>query len=114
MRPRDVRVYLFDIQRAAEAILAFTRAKTLDDYLGDLMLRSAVERQFEIVGEAIAHACAVEPRLDDEVRDAHAIVAFRNRVIHGYADVDDEIVWENVARLPALLADVERALLARD
>lgn len=58
MRPRDVRVYLFDIRRSAEAIQGFARDKSLDDYLGDLMPRSAVERQFEIVGEALAQACA--------------------------------------------------------
>ncbi|HEY3316986.1 MAG TPA: HepT-like ribonuclease domain-containing protein [Coriobacteriia bacterium] len=113
MRPRDVRVYLFDIKRSAEAIGQFVRGKSLEDYLADLMLRSAVERQFEIIGEALSQACAAEPRLGEEIREARAIVGFRNRVIHGYADADDEIVWENIARLPSLLADVERALVTR-
>jgi len=113
MRSRDVRVYLADILQAAEAIAQFTRGETLETYLGDLKLRSAVERQFEIIGEALAHARAVEPEIVDAIGNARAVIGFRNQLIHGYALVDDEIVWGNVENLPTLIADVERALRGR-
>ncbi len=50
---RDARTYLWDAQAAVEHILEFTRGRSLDDYLADAMLRAAVERQFEIIGEAL-------------------------------------------------------------
>ncbi|MBI2911373.1 MAG: DUF86 domain-containing protein [Chloroflexi bacterium] len=50
---RDPRKYLWDAHEAADAILSFTRGKTMEEFGQDLMLRSAVERQFEIIGEAL-------------------------------------------------------------
>jgi len=50
---RDPRAWLWDVHNGAGLILAFTQDKSLDDYLCDVMLRSAVERQFEIIGEAL-------------------------------------------------------------
>ncbi len=57
------------------------------------MLRSAVERQFEIVGEALVGLLRVAPDLEARVSDTRRIIAFRNRLIHGYASVSDEVVW---------------------
>lgn len=50
--PRDPRTYLWDARRAAEQVRSFVDGRTFDDYVADAMLSSAVERQFEIVGEA--------------------------------------------------------------
>ncbi|MFA5890558.1 MAG: HepT-like ribonuclease domain-containing protein [Actinomycetota bacterium] len=93
MKPLEVRKYLFDILQACELLVRFTEGKTLAEYLQDPMMRSAVERQFEIVGEALAGALRIDPSVASAVSDAHRVVAFRNRLIHGYAFVSDEVVW---------------------
>ncbi len=85
--------YLWDAQRAAERVARFTAGRTCEDYLGDEMLRSAVERQFEIIGEAFTGLRRVDPNLAATIPDLPRIVAFRNVLIHGYATVDSRLVW---------------------
>jgi uncharacterized protein with HEPN domain len=88
--------YLQDIRAAADLIAAFTAGKSFTDYAAEQMLRSAVERQFEIIGEAMG-------RLAESIPRYRSIIAFRNVLIHGYASVDDRIVWGIVeGELPAL------------
>lgn len=94
--PRDARAYISDLLLACDRLERFTRGKTLADYLADEMLRSAVERQFEIVGEALAQIRQHHPALFVRVTDAPLIVTFRNRLIHGYASVLDEVVWKRL------------------
>lgn len=60
---RDPRLYLWEAREAADNIASFLHNRTLDDYLGDLVLRSAVERQFEVVGEALNQLSKAEPTL---------------------------------------------------
>jgi uncharacterized protein with HEPN domain len=111
MKPRDVRKYLFDMKEAGDLVGNFTAGKTLEDYLGDPMLRAAVERQFEIIGEALNQATQVDPALREHITDAARIIAFRNRLIHGYAAVSDEVVWGVVeASLPRLMSEISGLL----
>ncbi|MCP2247847.1 HepT-like ribonuclease domain-containing protein [Lentzea aerocolonigenes] len=91
---RDPRTYLWDALRAAELLAEFSSGKSFTDYLDDAMLRSAVERQFEIIGEALNNLSKVSPELAAAVPDLPRIVAFRNILIHGYASVDDALVWQ--------------------
>ncbi len=95
-----------------ELLTNFTAGKAFADYAHDAILRSAVERQFEIVGEATAQLVAKLDRgLAARIGEHRRIVAFRNILIHGYADVDDRLVWDVVeTKLPALRRDVERLL----
>ena len=77
------------------------------------MLRSAVERQFEIVGEALAGLRRTDAAAAAAIPELLRIVAFRNVLIHGYATVDDRLVWGVVERdVAGLLAALTR-LLAR-
>lgn len=104
---REPLAFLWDAQRAAEAIADFTRDKTYDVFAQDLLLRSAVERQFEIVGEALGQLAKHYPKIAAQVPDLPRIVAFRNILIHGYASIDRELVWrviqENLPELRAAL-----------
>jgi uncharacterized protein with HEPN domain len=113
MTQRDVRAYLLDIREACDLLVGFADGKTVADYLADPMLRSAVERQFEIVGEALNRAINLTPDLAHRITDSASIVAFRNRLIHGYSTVSNEVVWGVLqGRLPLLHRQV-RELLSR-
>jgi uncharacterized protein with HEPN domain len=100
---REPRKFLWDARAAADAIESFTRGRTLDDFRSDAMLRSAVERQFEIVGEALAQLARADPELAERVPDQRRIVAFRNILVHGYSVIDHARVWHIVEQeLPRL------------
>jgi len=111
---RDVRAYLSDARDAVDAILEFTRDKSFDDYAQDRILHSAVERQFVIIGEALAQLSRLDAQLADQVPDLPRIIAFRNILVHGYAAVDHDQVWSAVeTRLPGLRDALEK-LIAKD
>jgi len=93
---RDPRAYLWDAQAGADSILEFTRGRSFENYLGDKMLHSAVERQFEIIGEALSQLTRIAPDIAARVPDLSQIVDFRNLLIHGYAAVDHRTVWRTV------------------
>jgi uncharacterized protein with HEPN domain len=113
MRPPEVLKYLFDVSQSCDLLTQFTAGKTLATYMNDPMLRSAVERQFEIIGEALNLALRLDPSLSDFISDTSRIIAFRNRLIHGYAAIAADIVWGIVeANLPTLRRQVQ-ALLAQ-
>jgi uncharacterized protein with HEPN domain len=107
---RDPKSLLWDAREAAEVIAAATTGKTFDDFDGDIVLRSAVERQFEIIGEAFAQLARLDPVLAQRIPDFRQIVAFRNVLIHGYAVVDPARVWQvvqqNLPQLRTVLAEL--------
>ncbi len=81
---RDPRAYLWDVREAADAIASFVLGRGFDDYSGDLMLRSAVERQLAIIGEALSQLARVERSLAARIPEVRRVIAFRNVLIHGY------------------------------
>ncbi|NKE58107.1 DUF86 domain-containing protein [Lentzea sp. PSKA42] len=109
---RDPRTYLWDALHAAELLAEFSSGKSFTDYLGDAMLRSAVERQFEIIGEALNNLSKVSPELAAAIPDLSRIVAFRNILIHGYASVDDALVWQVLTEKRPQLEERLHQLLA--
>jgi uncharacterized protein with HEPN domain len=110
--PPESAKYVWDAAKAAERIARFTDGKTFADYAQDEMLRSAVERQFEVIGESLGQWRKASPEHVACLPDLARIVAFRNVHIHGYASVDDQLVWGMVVtQLPGLLREL-RALLA--
>lgn len=103
MRPRDVRIPLYDMLQAADAITAFTEGRTAELYTDDLMLRSAVERQFEILGEAMSRALSIEPELSTRLTESRSVVDFRNVIAHDYDRLAHATVWDVAANhLPHL------------
>jgi uncharacterized protein with HEPN domain len=105
---------LFDALQAARRIQAFTGQLHFDGFAQSDLVRSAVERQFEIIGEALGRAATTDPSLADAVPEIRRIVGLRNRLVHGYDSVDDEIVWDIVqTKLLPLIGTIE-ALLQRN
>lgn len=108
---RDPRKYLWDGLQAARRLDEFTSGKSFDDYQRDELLKSAVERQLEIIGEALNQLSKIDPDLAAKVPELPRIVAFRNILIHGYAMVDDAIVWQVLTdRLPTLTQVLQKLL----
>jgi uncharacterized protein with HEPN domain len=108
---REAKAYLWDIANAAASIRTFTDDKNLEIYLNDEMLRAAVERKFGIVGEALSRLLRYFPEYRDRITLVGEIVAFRNQIVHGYATVRDDMVWEIVCSyLPQLHREVVELL----
>jgi uncharacterized protein with HEPN domain len=111
MTLRDRRAFLWDMLQAVRSIKSFVSGKTLDDYQRDDLLRSGVERQFLIIGEALSRATRLFPEIEERISDASTIIAFRNRLVHGYASISDDVVWAVVQdELTRLEAEVEALL----
>lgn len=88
-----------DALDASTSIRFWTQDATFERYLADGMLRSAIERQFGIVGEALNVVRSVDLATADQVPDLHGWISMRTFVIHIY----DRIAWDNVKRdIPAL------------
>ena len=101
------KMFLEDIRQAADSILEFTKDKTLTEYRQDSMLKSAVERQFEIVGEALNRLYKTDPAIASQIENYNQIIAFRNILIHGYDVIEDAVVWDVVSDyLPELKRQV--------
>ena len=103
--------YLFDIKQASDLLADFTRGKSFADFQVDPMLRSAVERQFEIIGEALAQLAKADHGTVALISEHRRIIAFRNILIHGYAQIDDRLVWGVLdSKLPTLSQEVGKLL----
>ena len=104
---RHLKAYLFDIQTAIDEIYSFFDIvpKRFEEYERNLMLRRAIERNVAIIGEAVNRMVKEYPEV--QITNARAIIATRNRVIHAYDAVTDDIMWKIVINdLPRLKDEV--------
>ncbi|MFM9958477.1 MAG: DUF86 domain-containing protein [Phycisphaerales bacterium] len=113
MQPRDPRAYIADAIECCERVLAAGTGITLERYENDWILRSAIERQLSIIGEALNQASRLDPGLRGKVTDFRRIVAFRNIVIHVNHGIDGPILLAIIARdVPVLLGELRSVLAA--
>lgn len=102
---------LHDGLLASRRILQFVSGRTFDDYLADVYFRSAVERQLEILAEALKAAAAEDENLVESIPELGQIVGMRNRIAHSYDVLDDSIVWMAATeKIPGLLERLEALL----
>lgn len=108
---RDPRAFLWDVRESALAIQSFTAGMDAAAYVANEMAQAAVERKFEIIGEALNQLAKLDDALAARVPDLPQIVAFRNQLIHGYATVNSGTVWNVMQNaLPPLLAAMQALL----
>ncbi len=107
---RDLRAYLYDIQRAAESIDLFTVGLSFETYESDARTRLAVERCFEIIGEALVQAARNVEDIEAVVPHARRMIAFRNLLIHNYSIIDNRQVWRAVQDAQALALSMRTKL----
>jgi uncharacterized protein with HEPN domain len=109
--PHDPLKCLRDIRDAAASILQFTANRLRAEYAADEMLRAAVERKFEIIGEALNRLKQTDAVLAARIPEQRQIISFRNLLIHGYDIVDHKVVWDIIqGDLPVLVQQVEALL----
>jgi uncharacterized protein with HEPN domain len=106
----EIKKYLFDIHESIDSIEKYLGDKRdFKVYMADKMLRRAVEREFEIIGEAIGRIEKLDSSLN--ISSKKQMISMRNRVIHGYDKIDNEIVWGTIIRhLPTLKNEIVNLL----
>lgn len=106
----NIRKYLFDIQDSIASIESYLGEKRdYNIYKSNRMLRRAIEREFEIIGEAMNRIEGLDPKIG--ITSKKQIISMRNRVIHGYDKIDNEIIWGTIVRhLPLLKSEIENLL----
>lgn len=110
MRPESAAL-LWDVHTAATRIVGFITGIDVIGYLADELRRSAVERQLEIIGEALKNLRNVDPETAQRVPEIARIIGLRNILAHGYTMVDDAVVWSAASqRVPELLAVVDQLI----
>jgi uncharacterized protein with HEPN domain len=111
MQPEALKL-LEDVRDAGAFVLETTAELSLGEYLENRLVRQAVERNLQIIGEAMNRLRKVSPAVADKIGQVARIVAFRNILVHGYDMLDHEIVWQVIRDdLPALV-DQSRVLLS--
>ncbi len=103
--------WLFDINSAISEIDGFFEEgkKIFNNYQKDIKTKRAVERNLEIIGEAVKRI--LEKNSDIELSNARKIVDARNRIIHGYDTISDDVIWGIIIRhLPKLKIEVEKMM----
>jgi uncharacterized protein with HEPN domain len=107
----EARKRLHDIRLAAKALDRFTAGKSIDEFKGDEVLQAALERKLAIIGEAFVHLREEDAATADTFSDLRKIVGMRNRLVHGYDQLDLDVVWDTtINHVPNLLQQVEAAL----
>jgi uncharacterized protein with HEPN domain len=107
----QIRTWLFDILQSIEEIESYfiNRPKIFEEYLQDIRTKRAVERNLEIIGEAVNRIRKMES--EQIILNADKIVATRNRIIHGYDKISDELIWSIlINHIPKLKQEIVELL----
>ena len=101
--------WLYDIQQAISEIESYFPSKMVfSEYKENIMLKRAVERDLEIIGEAVNRIVKRDKSLEEKITEAKAIISLRNFVIHSYDSVSDENIWSIlIMHLPKLKQEIE-------
>jgi uncharacterized protein with HEPN domain len=108
---RETAKRLLDTSDADHELLAFTAGRAIEDLATDRAFELVVQRLIEIIGEALHQAEIGDPALVDDIQNIRDIVGTRNRLIHGYDDINNSLVWDMITLyVPSLLSVVDDML----
>lgn len=108
---RSPLAHLADVVDACDAVESFLAGSDFEAYRGSHLIRSAVERQLILIGEAIGALLRLDPGLSSRISHARRIVDFRNQLAHDYAAVNDAVVWAiAISDVAALLTECQAIL----
>jgi len=111
MPRHDPKKYLYDIANGCEFLLEFTKGKTIEDYKNERSFRSALERELQIIGEAMLQLDSVSPQTAEKITEYRSIIGFRHVLVHGYDNLDPITVWNVVeTKLDTLLQQARKLL----
>lgn len=103
-----IKQYLFDIEQSISDVKSYISAvKSLEEYEEDKLIRRAVERELEIIGEALNRILKIDPNI--RIPNARKIISLRNKIIHGYDEVDNVIIYTVATKhVDILKKDIEK------
>ena len=107
----EIKTWLYDILQCISEIESYyeNKAKIFEEYLKDIKTKRAIERDLEIIGEAVGRI--YKKNVDFKLNNAEKIISTRNRIIHGYDTVSDELIWSIVVNhIPKLKEEVSKLL----
>lgn len=105
--------WLFDVKMSIDEIDHFfeNKEKNFFEYRANVMLKRAIERNLEIIGEAVNRIITRDHLFTEKITNAKAIVGLRNQVIHSYDNVSDENIWSIlIHHLPKLKIEIEKLI----
>lgn len=105
---KDIKTWLYDILQSISEIESYFEGQPMifDIYKNDIKTKRAVERNFEIIGEAVNRI--LKKDVDFYIENAQKIIGTRNRIAHGYDKISDDLIWSIVINhLPKLKAEIE-------
>jgi len=113
--PHDAQKYLYDVLSSCEFLREFTAGRTVDDYAQERGFRSAVERELQIIGEAVLQPDRVAPDVARRIPEHRNIIGFRHVLVHGYDSLQPATVWNVIeTKLPVLQSEVGKLLAELD
>lgn len=107
----DIKTYLYDIMKSLDEIESYfsNQPKTLNHYITDIKTKRAVERNLEIIGEAVNRILKTDKSFP--ISNAEKIIGTRNKIIHGYDTISDDLIWSVVIHhLPKLKEEISDLL----
>ena len=109
--PRNREKYLFDMLDACRFLVGLTANESIDRYKSDRVFRGAIERELQVIGEAMMQLKSLDPACADRISEHERIIAFRHVLVHGYDALKPELVWHVVTdKLPVLRGELEGLL----
>ena len=107
----DIKTWLYDIIQSIKEIESYfiDKPRIFEDYQKDIKTKRAVERDIEIIGEAVNRI--QKKNIDFKIENAKLIIGTRNRIVHAYDKISDDLIWSIIINhIPKLKEEIHQIL----